>query len=99
MTAASYRWSVASRVLAAVLGGYLLTSALATLLALLLPVLLRFEPAHAVMAASDVGVLFYLPILMWSFHTRSATRAWGWLLLWTAAALAANWALGAGGAP
>ena len=69
-----YRWSVAARVLAAALGGYLLTSALATLLALLL----AFERAQAVMAGSDIGVLFYLPALMWAFHARSAARAWAW---------------------
>lgn len=90
-----YRCSVAARVLAAALGGYLLTSALATLLALLLP----FERAQAVMAASDIGVLFYLPALLWAFHARSAARAWGGLLLWTAAVSVACWWLSEVGAP
>ena len=90
-----HRWSVAARVLAAALGGYLLTSALATLLALALP----FERAQAVMAGSDIGVLFYLPALMWAFHARSAARAWAGLLLCTAAVSAVCWWLGAGAAP
>ncbi|MEG0223010.1 MAG: DUF3649 domain-containing protein [Comamonas sp.] len=89
-----YRCSVAARVLAAALGGYLLTSALATLLALLLP----FERAQAVMAGSDIGVLFYLPALLWAFHARSAVRAWAGLLLSSAAVAAACWWLAAAAA-
>ena len=76
---ARYRLGVASRVLAAVFGGYALTSALASLIALLLPI----QRAQAVMTASDMGFLLYVPILLWVFHTRSAARAWGWLTLWT----------------
>lgn len=92
---ARYRLGVASRVLAAVFGGYALTSALASLIALLLPI----QRAQAVMAASDMGFLFYVPILLWVFHTRSATRAWGWLTLWTAlASLLCWWWLNAGAA-
>lgn len=87
---ARHRWSVASRMLAAALGGYALASALAVLLGLLLPL----ERAQAVNLGMDLGFLLYVPILLWTFHTRSAARAWGWLLLWSgAAALLAWWLL------
>lgn len=84
---ARYRWNVASRVLAAAVGGYVLTSALAVFMALLLPI----ARAQAVIAASDMGFLIYLPILLWVFHARSATRAWFWLLSWTGALALLCW--------
>jgi len=37
-------------------------------------------------------------VVLWVFHTRSAARAWGWLLLWTALAALACWVLLQGGA-
>lgn len=84
---ARYRMSVASRVLAAAFGGYALTSALAVLLALLLPL----EHAQAVVLGMNMGFLIAIPILLWTFHTRSAARAWGWLALWTAVVSGLCW--------
>lgn len=81
------RLGVASRVLAASIGGYALICALAVWMALLLPT----GRAQAVMLASDLGFLIYLPVLLWVFHTRSATRAWGWLLGWTAIFSLLSW--------
>lgn len=83
------RLRVASRVLAAAVGGYALVSALAVFVALLLPT----GRAQAVMLASDIGFLVYVPILLWVFHTRSATRAWVWLSVWTAVVYAVCWLL------
>jgi uncharacterized iron-regulated membrane protein len=45
-----------------------------------------------------LGFLAYVPVVLWVFHTRSAVHAWGWLLLWTALATLACWALLQGGA-
>lgn len=91
---ARYRLSVASRVLAAAVGGYALTSALAILMALLLPT----GRAQAVMLASDIGFLVYVSILLWAFHTPTAKRAWGWLLFWTGTVALFSWWLLQGGA-
>ena len=91
---ARYRVSVTSRILAAALGGYALVSALAVFTALLLPT----GRAQAVMLASDMGFLIYLPILLWVFHTQTAMRAWGWLLGWTAVFSLLSWWLMQGGA-
>lgn len=91
---ARHRWSVLFRVLAAAVGGYALTSALAVVLGLALPV----ERAQAVNLAMDSGFVIYLPILLWVFHTRSAARAWGWLALWNGAAMLLAWWLMQGGA-
>lgn len=66
------RLSVASRIGAAVLGGYALASAASSLLALSLP-LSRHE---AVLTGMMISFLFYALAVIWVFHARSATRAW-----------------------
>lgn len=84
-----YRLSVASRVLAAMVGGYLLAAAIRLLLTLVSPV----EPAG--MGANLAIYAIHTAILLWAFHTRNATRAWVWLIAWTAVVYAACWLLGA----
>jgi hypothetical protein len=91
--AARYRLAVASRVLAAVIGGYALTSALTVLLALVSPV----SPPK--MAAQLVSFPLYLCLLLWIFHARSVARVWGWLVFWTLVAVALCWWTLQGGAP
>jgi len=82
-----YRLSVASRVLAAIVGGYALTAAIKLLLILLAPVepagMFALLPIHAI----------HIMILMWAFHTRSTTRAWLWLFAWTAVVYVVCWLL------
>ncbi|MBW7903096.1 MAG: iron transporter [Rhodocyclaceae bacterium] len=80
---------MASRVLAAVVGGYALATAIQLLLTLISPV------APAGMGARLVVYAIHAAILMWAFHTRSATRAWVWLTVWTLVVYAACWWLGA----
>ncbi|MDR1646814.1 MAG: iron transporter [Zoogloeaceae bacterium] len=82
---ARYRLSVTSRVLAAVIGGYALTSALTVLLALISPI----DPPK--MAAQLVSFPLYLCLLLWIFHAKSVARTWGWLVLWTLVAVALCW--------
>jgi hypothetical protein len=90
-----YRLSVASRVLAAAVGGYALASACGTLLSLILPM----QHAQAAKAGTYLSFAVYAVILCWAFHTRSATRAWVWLAAWTAAvAMLCWWLLRQGGA-
>ncbi len=74
---ADLRWSVASRVLAAVLGGYALTNLVIVTLSLAWP----GNPARAVLGASLLGFLIYAGIVMWVFAVRTAKRAWLGLLL------------------
>lgn len=90
-----HRLGVASRVLAAAIGGYALTSALTTLL---LALFMSAPDVQGRIAALKPGFLIGIPILLWVFHTRSAVRVWGWLALWTALASAACWWLLKGGA-
>lgn len=70
-----YRWSVASRVLAASVGGYGLVSLFAAALAMSLP-MPRLE---AVITAVMVGFLAYAALIIAIFNIRSVTRIWIWL--------------------
>lgn len=88
-----YRRAVASRVLAASVGGYALTSLVTAVLALLLPRLGGdTTPAQGVLIATLWSFLLYAVFVLWVFCVRSATRAWvgtlggcavaGVMLLW-----------------
>ncbi|MBH1965715.1 MAG: iron transporter [Comamonadaceae bacterium] len=69
---AAYRWSVVSRVAAAALGGYALSSAATVLLALIWPA----PKAQALLWATMLSFLVYTAAVIWAFYTRSASRAW-----------------------
>ncbi len=71
-----YRWAIASRVLAAGLGGYGLTSLLSAVLALLLPWLTNASRADGVLAASLLSFTVYTVVVIWIFSTRSIWRVW-----------------------
>lgn len=87
------RLSVASRIGAAVIGGYALASAAASALALSLP-----APRHeAVLWGMLLSFLFYALAVIWVFYARSATRAWVGMALPAAALALACWILGPGG--
>src|SRR5262245_15875508 len=78
--AASRRWPIVSRTLAAAVGGY----AIVTLYALAMGVLaphLGLSRAQALAAALMASFIFYAGLIMAAFHTRTATRAWLGLLL------------------
>jgi len=84
---ASVRLAVASRVLAAALGGYMLA-------ALSSVCLTQFAPlprAEAVVLGMTLSFLIYLPAVLWCFACRSAWRAWVGVLV-PSAALAAVYA-------
>ncbi|OFJ50232.1 hypothetical protein BA896_012980 [Janthinobacterium lividum] len=74
---AIYRLGVASRSLAAIVGGYMLTA----LLTMLLSVSLPMARAEAVMTATVLSFAVYTCAVMWVFATRSALRAWLGLLI------------------
>ncbi len=78
---AAYRWRVASRVLAAALGGYAVTSLATALLARGLRALEGSSQAGAVLGATLFGFTLYTALVIWVFSTRSATRAWAGMAL------------------
>ena len=68
----SYRLAVASRVLAAVFGGYLIAALASVCLSLWLPV----ARAEAVVIGMMTSFLVYLLAVIWCFTCDSARRAW-----------------------
>lgn len=73
---ARYRWAVASRVAAAMFGGYALASATAACLAVWLPM----ARVDAVVTAMLLAFVVYAIGVTWVFATRTAWRAWGGML-------------------
>lgn len=73
---AAYRWGVASRILAASVGGYLVSALAASVLALLLAAVNPGPPAIAVLGTTLGSFVLYTAIVLWVFATRSAARAW-----------------------
>jgi hypothetical protein len=68
--------AIASRALAALVGGYALASAFTAFFSLALPL----HPGEAVLTASLLGFVVYVAAIIVVFGARSATRAWGWML-------------------
>ena len=68
----AYRWAVFSRVVAAAIGGYALTSAVTVLLDQVWPL----PKAQALLAATMLSFTVYTVVVIWVFCTRTATRAW-----------------------
>ncbi|MBN2977611.1 DUF3649 domain-containing protein [Pseudomonas lactucae] len=77
----AYRFAVASRVLAAVVGGYLMASLAGICLALWLPV----SRADAVITGMLSSFAYYLLAVLWCFACRTAWRAWAGVMLPSAA--------------
>lgn len=86
---ARYRWSVASRVLAAVVGGYALTSAATVLLALVWPL----PQAEAVLASTMLSFALYTGVLVWIFAVRRLRTVWLGLVIATAVCAVLSWLL------
>jgi branched-subunit amino acid permease len=73
----NYRLAVASRALAAIGGGYAVSSLAVTAFALALP----GRDVDRVVAATLIGLVVYPCAVMWCFATRSALLAWLGLLV------------------
>ena len=67
-----YRGGVAARTVAAIAGGYVLTSIASALVAVALPL----PRADAVTIATLLSFVIYTCVILWVFATRSALRAW-----------------------
>ncbi|RZL03411.1 MAG: DUF3649 domain-containing protein [Rubrivivax sp.] len=78
------RWAVASRALAAILGGYVVAALSTGALAVYLP----GSRAEATLSATMLSFVVYTVAVIWVFAARSAGRAWLGLA-WPAAALGA----------
>ncbi|WP_233588295.1 iron transporter [Herminiimonas sp. KBW02] len=80
----SYRWMIASRVLAASVGAYVLSALSASVLALLLPLIAGVSRAEGVLTGTLLSFVIYTCIALWVFCCRSAMRVWMWLIAWSA---------------
>ncbi|MDM0019340.1 hypothetical protein [Variovorax saccharolyticus] len=78
-----------SRVLAAILGGYLLASAAAVFLAAVLPT----GRAEGVLAGMQFSFAVYTGAVIWSFSPVALSRVWAGLLLPTGLLAASGWLL------
>lgn len=67
-----YRLGVASRAVAAILGGYALAAAATAMMALTLPL----SRADAVLTATLLSFTVYVCAVIWVFAARSALHAW-----------------------
>ena len=93
--AARYRWAVASRALAAIAGGYVLSALCSTALGLWLPL----ARAEAVITGTLASFAIYAGAVMWVFAARSAGRAWAGLAVPAAVLGAVLWLALRGAAP
>lgn len=82
-----YRLAVASRAVAAILGGYGLASAASACLAVWLPM----QRVDAVVTATMASFVVYTCGVIWVFATRNAWRAWAGILLPTAVLVGLFW--------
>lgn len=78
-----YRWLIASRVLAASVGAYILTSLIASVLALLLPLVLNLSRAEAVLIVTLLSFAIYTALAIWTFSISSVSRVWCCLCVWS----------------
>src|SRR5262245_52608034 len=77
---ASYRWTVGSRVAAALVGGYAFTWLFAAALAVILHKLWTMPRVDAVLVSTMAAFIVYAIVAMTVIAMHSAWRAW-WLLL------------------
>ncbi|MCR6651379.1 MAG: DUF3649 domain-containing protein [Cellvibrionaceae bacterium] len=90
-----HRWLVASRVLAAAVGGYALTSAATVLLALIWPV----PQAQAIVFAALMSFVLYAGVIIWVFAVKHLRTVWLGLTAATVLCSGLAWLLLPGGAP
>ena len=88
---AMYRLGVASRGVAAIVGGYVLAALVTRLLSVSLPM----ARSEAVMTATLLSFTIYTCAVLWVFATGTALRAWLGLLIPGAAIAAILQAMGA----
>ncbi|ETK17607.1 putative iron uptake protein [Pseudomonas sp. FH4] len=70
-------WPTLSRIVAALIGGYLFTYAFTAALARLLPM----DKVDALVVATLPSFLIYTLVILWAFGCRNAWRAWAGVAL------------------
>jgi hypothetical protein len=85
-----HQWSVVSRVVAAIGGGYLLASLLSIVVARAMPL----AHASAVMTGMLLSFLFYACGALWVFAAPSARAAWAGLIVPAVLLALVAWVLG-----
>jgi lipopolysaccharide export LptBFGC system permease protein LptF len=91
---ARHRLAVASRALAAIVGGYALAAFCTTALALAL----RTPREEAALLATLPSFLLYAGAILWAFAARRAWQAWAGILVPTLIAAGITWWLRGGAA-
>ena len=76
---AAHRWQIASRVLAASAGGYLVSAVAMSALALAFPALAGAAPAAGVLTGSLLSFVLYAGIAIGVFAAAQRAAAWAWL--------------------
>lgn len=84
-----YHWQVLSRLLAAIFGGYALTSAATVLLALIWPL----PHAQALLASTMLSFILYSGVVLWVFAIQRLRTVWYGLLATTVLCSALSWLL------
>lgn len=85
-----YRSGVAGRTVAAIAGGYVLTSIASALIAIALPL----PRADAVSIATLLSFVVYTCVILWVFATTSALRAWTGVVVVSAVLVGVLWIVG-----
>ena len=95
---AKVHWSnVLSRVLAAVVGGYILSAMCAVSLSRALPVMTSMDSSEAVLVGTMMSFAIYVTAIVWVFSTSGARGAWIGLTAVTLMVGAAPWLIGGWG--
>lgn len=76
-----YRFGVAARAIAAILGGYGVAALSAVVLALCLPAAFGMARSEATMTGTLASFLVFVLAVMWVFAARTALRAWSGLVI------------------
>ena len=87
---ARYRLAVLSRIVAAVLGGYVFATSVAILLSRAIPL----PRAESALTGQLLGFVLYACAVVWAFAAKRAQWAWGGLLIVSLACGAVAWLIG-----
>ena len=88
-SSARYRWAVTSRVVAAVIPGFVLTNSAGVLISFIIP----GEKFTGIAWATLLSFVIYAAIIMWIFHTDRLKTVWLGLLGCIAFTSLASWGL------
>lgn len=80
----SVGWSIFSRAIAAILGGYIASNIVIIFLSYFIPLISDISTAQSLYTGMTVSFIVYLLVAIWVFSARTATKAWAWLAAPTA---------------